>query len=240
LSSISRSSPGPDSQPLCTARAPKLAGVSNASAPGNALGDRYWVLLIVRAIPAAILTLVITFSQDHSASLGHIGLGAFAVATGAILVIGTRMLRGMSRTLFLVQGAVTAVGGVVALATIGSGLPVLLFLVSALFAATGVLELVTGLRSRRSTPVARDWIVVGGLGMLFAIAVLFIPVDYSQAITIPDKVVPNLTASTILVGALGAYAALVAVYLVIAGLSLKWDKHPADVGTSIDSNVGTA
>lgn len=240
MSSISRSSPAPDNQLLRTARAPKLARVSNSSAPDGTLGDRYWVLLIARAIPAAILTLVITFSQDHSASLGHIGLGAFAVLTGAILVIGARMLRGMPRTLFVVQGTVTAVGGVVALATIGAGLPVLLFLVSALFAATGVLELVTGLRSRRSTPVACDWIVVGGLGMLFAIAVLFIPVDYSQAITIPDKVVPNLTASTILVGALGAYAALVAVYLVIAGLSLKWDKHPAGVGTSIDSNVGTA
>ena len=71
--------------------------------------------------------------------------------------------------------------------------------------------------------------------MLFAIAVLFIPVDYSQAITIPDKVVPNLTASTILVGALGAYAAIVAVYLVIAGLSLKWAQHPVDV----DATTGT-
>lgn len=214
--------------------------MSTSSAPVGTLGDRYWILLIARAIPAAVLALVITFSQDHSASLGHVTLGAFAIVSGAVLLVGSRMLGGIPRTVFLVQGVVTVVGGIVALATIDAGLPVLLFLVSALFAITGVLELVTGLRARRAVAVARDWIVVGGLGMLFAVAVLFIPVDYSQAITIPDKVVPNLTASTILVGALGAYAALVAVYLVIAGLSLKWEKQPADTAGSIDSNVGTA
>jgi len=225
---------------VSAARAPKLAGVSNSSAPARTLGERYWVLLIVRAIPAAILALVITFSQDHSAALGHLGLGAFAIISGLILVLGIRMLGGLPRTLFLVQGLVSVVGGIIALATLDAGLPVLLFLVSALFGATGVLELVTGLRSRRVLSVGRDWIAVGGASMLFAIAVLFIPVDYSQAITIPDKVVPNLTATTILVGALGAYAAIVAVYLVIAGLSLKWAQHPSDVSASTNSNVGTA
>ena len=180
---------------------------------------------------------MITFAQDHSASLGHIGLGLFAIVSGAVLLAGNaRMLvASAARTLFLAQGAVLVVGGIVSLATVGTGLPLLLFLVSALFAVTGVLELINGLRARGTSVLAREWIFVGGVSMLFAIAVLFIPVDYSQAITIPDKVVPNLTASTILVGALGAYTAIVAVYLVIAGLSLKWAQHPVD----IDATTGT-
>jgi len=211
--------------------------VSNSSAPVGTVGERYWVLLIARAVPAAILALVITFAQDHSASLGHIGLGLFAIVSGAVLLAGNaRMLvASAARTLFLAQGAVLVVGGIVSLATVGTGLPLLLFLVSALFAVTGVLELINGLRARGTSVLAREWIFVGGVSMLFAIAVLFIPVDYSQAITIPDKVVPNLTASTILVGALGAYTAIVAVYLVIAGLSLKWAQHPVD----IDATTGT-
>jgi hypothetical protein len=91
---------------------------------------------------------------------------------------------------------------------------------------SGALELVAGLRSRGELAVARDWIFLGAGSIVFGIAVLLVPVDYSQAITVPGKVLPNLTASVVVVGMLGAYAAIVAVYLVIAGLSLKWAKHP--------------
>jgi uncharacterized membrane protein HdeD (DUF308 family) len=186
--------------------------------------DRYWALVLVRAILAAVIALVITFSPDHSPALGLLALGGFAIATGAILVAGTRQLTGerMPRLLFLLQGALLLVGGILALSFSWADLPFLLFLTAALFAATGAVELLAGLRARGTVSAARDWVFVGAAGVVFGVAVLLIPVDYSQAITIPDKVVPNLTASVILVGALGAYAAIVAVYLVIAGLSLKW------------------
>lgn len=213
--------------------------MSNSSAPVLSLGERYWAVLLARAVPAAILAIVITFTADHSAILGHIGLGLFAIVSGLVLVLGNvRMLAGVTRSLLLSQGAVLIVGGLLTLVTSGSGLPFLLFLVSALFAVTGLFELLAGLRSRGYLVIARDWIFVGGLSMLFAAAVLFIPVDYSQAISIPGKEVPNLTASVILVGALGAYAAIVAVYLVIAGLSLMWAKQPS--GASAASTTSEA
>jgi hypothetical protein len=65
---------------------------------------------------------------------------------------------------------------------------------------------------------------------VLAIGALLVPADYRQVITLPDpdKVVPDLTASTIVVGLLGAYWAIVAVYLAIAGLSLRWSKQTTE------------
>ena len=175
-----------------------------------------------------MVALVITFMSDHSAFLGYLALGVFSVATGVVIVIAA--LRGVyPRTSFLAQGALLVIGGAAALVFNQASLAVLLFLTSALFGVTGVIELVTGLRARGRAAAARDWVFVGALSAVFAVAVLLIPVDFVQAITIPDKVVPPLTASVILVGLLGAYAAIAAVYLVIAGLSLKWAPRTSTV-----------
>lgn len=176
---------------------------------------------MLRALPAAAVALVITFSADHSAYLGLIALGSFAVFSGVIIVAGA--VRGAyPRAPFAAQGALLIVGGAVALVFNDAGLSLLLALMSATLGVTGIIELVTGLRSRRQLLAARDWIFVGGFSTLFAVAVLLVPVDFVDVITIPGKDVPPLTASIMLVGMLGAYAAMVAVYLVIAGLSLKW------------------
>ena len=60
------------------------------------------------------------------------------------------------------------------------------------------------------------------LTVLLAVVVLVIPADYVQPFTGPDGVARELTASIIIVGVLGAYWAILGIYLVIAGLSLKW------------------
>ncbi len=183
--------------------------------------DRSWSLTLLRAVPAAAVALVITFSADHSAYLGLIALGGFAVFTGVIVVAGA--VRGAyPRAPFGVQGALLIVGGTAALVFNDAGLPFLPLLASILLGVTGVIELVTGIRARGVLAGARDFIFVGGLSILAAVAVLLVPVDLVEVITIPGKEVPPLTASIVIVGLLGAYAAIVAVYLVIAGLSLKW------------------
>jgi uncharacterized membrane protein HdeD (DUF308 family) len=190
--------------------------------------DRAWLFPVLRAIPAAAVALAITFSADHSASLGYLALGSFATLTGIVVVVATLRAAYPPRP-FLLQGALLVVGGVTAFIAAPAGLPVLLFLTTALFGATGIIELVAGLRARGRLAAARDWIFVGAASALFAIAVLLIPADFTQAISVPGKVVPPLTASVILVGGLGAYAAIVAVYLVIAGLSLKWAPRASTV-----------
>lgn len=182
---------------------------------------RAWLFTLLRAATAAALALLVTFSADHSTRLGFVTLAVFGAVTGGILIVGT--VRGAYPRPLLLIGVVHVLGAVTALALLGAGVATLLFLVSAFFAITGIAELVVGLRSR-SNAAARDWIFVGALGAVLSVGALLVPADYDQAIVLSDpaKVVPDLTAATIVVGLLGAYWAIAAVYLVIAGLSLKW------------------
>ena len=53
------------------------------------------------------------------------------------------------------------------------------------------------------------------------------PQSLDQHFTGPDGVDRSLTASIVSVGTFGAYAAIVAVLLVIGGFSLKWGTDPS-------------
>jgi uncharacterized membrane protein HdeD (DUF308 family) len=185
---------------------------------------RYWVVPIARAVVALAIAVTITFSQDHSATVGFLTFGAFGVLSGLVLAgLGVAsMSPSTERSFFIAQGIVTIAAGIAAFATLSTGTPVLLFIVSAWAAITGFLELYSGVRSRRRLAQGRDWVFAGALTAVFAVAVLLIPAGYEQSFIGPDKIERVLTASVILVGAIGAYAAILGVYLAIAGLSLKW------------------
>lgn len=187
-----------------------------------------WYVPVARAVPAIALAVVVTFSADHSAPLGYVTFGIFAVVTGAILVASGLRLGavGIVRSVTLAQGIVTVLAGIISLAVTTGGLPFFVFLVTAFAAITGFLELYLGLRGRGRDRSARDWVFVGTLTALLAIVVLLVPPGFAQAFTGPDGVERQLTASVIVVGALGAYWAILGVYLVIAGLSLKWAVDP--------------
>lgn len=166
----------------------------------------YWLVPVLRAIPALVVGLIITFTEDHSARVGLFSFGAFALVSGVIVVIGSgrflvdRVLRGV----FVAQGAIAAVSGIAALALWSTGIGVLLLIVTVFAALTGVLELYAGLRSRGVAP-ARDWFAVGAYTALAAIVFVLIPAD-----------------SILTTGLIGAYGVILGVFLVIAGLSLKW------------------
>ena len=183
-----------------------------------------WYVPLARAVPALALALVVTFSADHSAPLGLVTFGIFGVVAGAVLTASALRLgaKGVVRTVTFAQGILTVLAGIVSLALPGAGLPFFVFLLTAFAAVTGFLELYLGLRSRGRSGSSRDWVFVGGLTALLAIAVLLVPPGYSQSFSGPDEVQRVLTASVIVVGALGAYWAILGVYLVIAGLSLRW------------------
>jgi uncharacterized membrane protein HdeD (DUF308 family) len=186
--------------------------------------SRYWPWVLLRALPAIVVAIVITFSADHSARLGFLMFGILALVSGAVVLIGAvrALPAGIVRWCFAVQGGVGVALGAVSLFSGGAGLPFLIFLVGAFAALTGFLELYSGLRSRGRDDSARDWLFAGALTVLFAIVTLVVPADYTQPFTGPDGVERALTASVVLVGVLGAYSAILGVYLVIAGLSLKW------------------
>ena len=172
---------------------------------------RYWPVPIVRAVPAAGIGLTITFSANHTASYGLVMFGVFAVATGAVLIWAAidRFERVLNGTV-LAQAIVSLLAGLAALALSFSGvssgaLGFLLFLVTGFFAITGALELYAGFRSRGHNASSRDWVIIGGFTAISALVFLVVPLGSIAA-----------------VGLFSAYCILIAVFLIIAGLSLKW------------------
>ncbi|PZE79750.1 hypothetical protein DEI91_15175 [Curtobacterium sp. MCBD17_032] len=169
--------------------------------------------------------MVITFSPNHAAAFGLVSFGVFALVDGAALAWGsaTRLPDdARSRRSGLLQAVLSFVAGGVALACNGLGLPAFIAIVVAYAVLTGALELAQGLRARGRSPFSRDWTTVGGLTLLLAVAFLVTPPDYSQQLGGVERVTGTLDASIVLVGLLGAYLAIAAVFHLIAGLSHKW------------------
>ncbi|WP_439693517.1 DUF308 domain-containing protein [Curtobacterium sp. SP.BCo] len=186
---------------------------------------RYWPIPVLRAVPAAIVALVITFSSNHAAGYGLLLFGGFAVVDGLVLLAaGTTRLTAddRSRRTTTAQAVLTLVAAIAAFACNGLGLPAFIAVIVAWAVLTGALELTQGLRARRRSPFARDWTTIGGLTLLLAVAFLVTPPDYSQQLGGVEQVTGTLDASIVLVGLLGAYLAVTAVFHVIAGLSHKW------------------
>jgi uncharacterized membrane protein HdeD (DUF308 family) len=166
----------------------------------------YWVVPVVRGALAVVPAVVITFSQDHSPTLGLAVFGFWAVLSG--LVTGALSLRlvddRLIRLLFAVNGVLTVIAGMLAL-IVPASLAFLVVLVIAWAAVTGVIELIAGLRARGRSVAARDWVSAGVVTALAAVVFLVFPFD---AVSI--------------VGLLGAYLVILGVLLLIGGFSLKW------------------
>lgn len=198
---------------------------------------------LARAAFAAIAALMITFSPDHSAAVGMAVFSGFAIATGLVLVLSVWLVYPAGRrwppaTL----GAVTLVagmaGGLAPLRTITG------FFVTVIAWAliSGAVELIAGSlglrgRSERRDIVpgvadarpeipqaprteSRDAVVVGAITAILGIAMLFVQPGYALDYVIEEAHQRfTLTGVTIGVGIFGGYAAIVAVYLGIAGFS---------------------
>ncbi len=169
--------------------------------------NRYWVVPAVRAVVALAATAVITFTRDaHTAEFGLIVFGVFAILDGLATAVltATSGLRGNTRTLFIVQGAIGVIAGVLALTLMTSGLGLYLYLVTVWAALTGFLELYNGIRNRGRDAAARDWLITGALTAVLAIAFLLIPVD-----------------ALLSIGLFGAWAVIVGVFQAIGAVSLR-------------------
>mgnify|MGYP003583104436 CR=1 FL=1 len=198
---------------------------------------------LARAAFAALAALMITFSPDHSALVGSSVFSGFAIATGLVLLLAVWLVypKGL-------RWPSAALGGVAIVAGMASGLLPLrtvtgyFVIVIAWALISGVIELIAGwrgLRGRRerraiapgvadARPAAlvgprsesRDAAVVGALTILLGIALLFVQPAYALDYTIEEAHATfTLTGITIGVGLFGGYAAIVAVYLGIAGFS---------------------
>jgi hypothetical protein len=177
-----------------------------------------WLAPIARAVPALIVGLAITFIADHSALLGLVMLAIFGVGSALTLAATSLRLERSEpvRSLHQALAVVAAVVGVlasIAAAVFGSTLPVLLLLVGGYAVLAGALELVWGIRHRDRSPLARDGVIVG-VGTLALAVVLALVADPVSA-----------------VGFFGAYTVVLGVFLIIAGLSLRWSASPKELRT---------
>jgi uncharacterized membrane protein HdeD (DUF308 family) len=211
---------------------PSGADTADRRRASSSASSSYWPVPLVRAVPLLVTAAVVTFSRDHSPFVGLVSFGVAAVVGGLLLTVGVllRLDDRSSRTLQVVQGVTTVVAGVVALAASSAGLAFFVALVSGWALVAGALELVAGLRRRGRSPLARDWISVAVLTLALAVVFLVVPLDYAQPLGGVEQIEGELTSSTVLVGLLGAWAAVVGVFLVIAGLSLRWQTDAGSAG----------
>lgn len=222
------------------------AGVDPRATLGSATGiaRTYWPVPLVRAIIAAIVALVTTFSPAHSSILGLLVFGVFALAGGVLGgVFGASRLGDdrASRTLFLIQAAVSGIAAIVALglAFAAPTPPAYVYLVVGWAVVTGLLELVAGVLGRERTVLARDWTVVGAMTVVLGIAFLAVPPDFTTNFTGQRGVSGTMTTSIMAVGLFGAYAAIIAAYLAIGAFTYKGERARPDRGGHTNGD-GTA
>ncbi|MBK5237689.1 MAG: hypothetical protein JJE28_01105 [Actinomycetales bacterium] len=160
-----------------------------------------------RAVPAIVAAAIITFSRNHSAVVGLSVFGGYAIVASVVLFVAISRipLTGSDRIFFGVQAVVTWTSGIIALFNLGGGLSALVLVLSIWAALTAALELYAGYR-HSDRAIAREWLTVGAFTAILAIIVALFPINDVYA-----------------VGLFGAYGAILGVYLVIAGLSLRSD-----------------
>lgn len=189
------------------------------SAPARTFTVRH--LQLARAVFAAVAAVMITFSPDHSASVGLSAFSGFAIASGLVFALSAWLVfPAGQRWHAIVLAILNFAAGMVA------GLPPLrtddmFFAIVITWAVvTGLVELIVGLRGRRDGDVtARDGILIGAIGLLLAVLLLLIPAGFIQDYTVEDAGTYQLTGIILGVGMFGGYAAIVAVFLGIAGFT---------------------
>lgn len=200
-----------------------------------------WPVPIALAIPALAATIVITFTPGHTVWFGYVVFAGFALLTAAASGVGIGMLpAGPARVGAIGKTVVAALGGAVAIALVGftAFTPVaqvdasgwadyafgLSLTIAGTLAAFAAIDLAVGIRLRRSDRFARDWITLGVIEAVGAVAVAAVPPTFFQAFSFTEKsgevISGALTSSTMIVGLFGAAAAILGVLLAIAGVGL--------------------
>jgi len=185
---------------------------------------------LARAAFAAVAALMITFSTDHSATVGLSVFSGFVLVSALIHLLGAWLVGPAGwRWPYVLLAAVSILAGMAGGVPAWRSTPLFFVVVIAWAALGGLVELLAGIRARRQARAgtapavvadgARDAILVGSLGLALAVGLLCVPTTYALTYSIAEAGSFTLTGITLAVGIFGAYAAIVAVFLGIAGLS---------------------
>lgn len=203
------------------------------SAPARAFTVRHVQLL--RALFAAAAGVMITFSPDHSAAVGLAVFSGFVMTNALVMVLAAWLVfPAGQRWPAIVLALLGFAAGMTAGVPMWRTDDMFFIVVITWAAATGLVELIVGLRARRTADVtARDSITLGALGLLLALVLLAIPAGFVQPYAIEGAGDFVLTGIILGVGMFGGYAAIVAVFLGIAGLTPK-NADAVDVAAATD------
>lgn len=182
--------------------------------PRDAQSARLGLVLVLWSLPLAAAGLIITFSVDHAPTVGLIGLLVVALGTTITRVIAMLALGSSTRVWRWANGSAALAslivsGLAIAALVAGPALGTFTLLVAAWAAVVAVCDILLSLNSTQPV-VTRDFRVL-------ALA--------SGALAVIEGALP-LT-SVYAVGILGAYGIVACVYLVIAGLTLRFDSATA-------------
>lgn len=174
---------------------------------------------LARAALAAVAAIMITFSPDHSAAVGLSVFSGFVLSTALVHVIAAVIVHPAGRRWPAVVMSILSflIGMVASVPSLRSD-GVFFGTVIAWAALTGLVELLAGIR-RRGDEDARDAIITGALGLLLAVIVLLVPVGFTQEYSPEPGATFTVTGIILAVGFFGGYAAIVAVFQGIAGLT---------------------
>lgn len=177
-----------------------------------------------RAVLAAVAAIMITFSPDHSAAVGLSVFGGFAIVTAFVQILAAILVYPSGRRWpAVMMGGFTLVLGMAASVPTWRSETLFFVLVIIWAALTGLVELLAGIRYRGSDG-ARDAMTIGAMGLLLALLLLVVPVNLTQPYTVEGNDFV-LTGIVLGVGMFGAYAAIVAVFLGIAGVTPNAKKN---------------
>lgn len=192
-----------------------------SAAPARTFEVRH--LQLARAAFAAIAAVMVTFSPDHSANVGLSIFSGYAIATA--LVFGAAawlVFPAGKRWPSVVMAVLTLLAGMVASIIFMRSTTTFFVVVVSWALVSGAVETLAALRARSAADGSpwRDGLTIGVLTIALGVAVLLVQPQYALEYFIEEAGRSFvLTGITIAVGIFGGYAAIVAVFLGIAGFS---------------------
>jgi uncharacterized membrane protein HdeD (DUF308 family) len=194
-------------------------------------------LQLARAAFAALAAVMVTFSPDHSATVGLAVFSGFAIATGLVFAAaswlvypaGKRWPSVLLAVLHVIAGLVASIGSI-------RSTTAFFAIVISWALVTGLVEGIGALRARKTDAersTSRDGLTVGALTVVLGLGLLLVQPGYALDYYLEDAGRSfTLTGITIAVGIFGGYAAIVAVFLGIAGFTPRRATAPRPVDRS--------
>jgi uncharacterized membrane protein HdeD (DUF308 family) len=206
-------------------------------------------LQLARAGLAALAAAMVTFSSDHSAALGSSVFSGFAITTGIVFIAAAWLVYPAGRRWpAVLLGATALVSGMLSGLTPLRTITGFFVIVIGWALISGAVELIAGWRELRRakrpaprarrqiapgvvdrpvpmvgpgpTSESRDGLVVGVITLILGVTLMIVPTQYALRYTVEEAHQTfTLTGIIIGVGLFGGYAAVLAVYLGIAGFS---------------------